>query len=530
MISQLKHLTILFLVIFSIGYINLAYCVTLQGHVYINKIVSNAPVRLIDNDGVIKYVKADDKGFYSLDIEGLNPPFVLSTYDANLSGNVTSHNCSDSSKTRAKCIAALLFDIKTEQTNIANINPLTDSIASYVANLLNLNSPLELSVKGSAGQVTQDMVNQAYLNFHQTFDKGLNQATIDSEQFDPVASSNYQEINKILDLIHHNRSYNTADGTIGKTILLDMRLRPITKDDPFDYLQAMNEKEQNLKAKTRIFIFSDSTASNYSRAVFPRMGWGQVFDQLFKSDSDIVILNASQSGRSSRDFYNAGWYELVAGLMQPGDYVMIAFGHNDEKCDGLKAGRGVFDVATLCTYPNDRLGNKQFPANQPEMSFQNSLERYINIAKNNKMTPILMTPVTRFNNVNNKTAYEKEDMSPVVSNHYTMPKEGFLFSGNYSDTVKMTALDNDVVFIDLEKLSIDFANRHKDDWQSYWLVINPKDYPYYQNQLSGTINKPDTTHFQQKGALAIANTIANAIKNEPKLKNIANQLKDTKMN
>ena len=87
-------------------------------------------------------------------------------------------------------------------------------------------------------------------------------------------------------------------------------------------------------------------------------------------------------------------------------------------------------------------------------------------------------------------------------------------------TITHTAKVNQVTLIDLESLSIDFANQHKDDWQSYWLVIDPIDpkYPYYKNQTSGVISNPDTTHFQEKGAQAIAKIIATAINNDPKLK------------
>ena len=72
----------------------------------------------------------------------------------------------------------------------------------------------------------------------------------------------------------------------------------------------------------------------------------------------------------------------------------------------------------------------------------------------------------------------------------------------------------------MESLSIDFANQHKDDWQSYWLVVDPNDpnYPYYKTQSSGVIGNPDATHFQEKGAHAIAKIIATAISNHPQLK------------
>ena len=154
------------------------------------------------------------------------------------------------------------------------------------------------------------------------------------------------------------------------------------------------------------------------------------------------------------------------------------------------------------------------------MSFQSSLESYLAVAKELDMTPILMTPVTRYKDHNNKIAYQDQNKNPVSHLHYTTNKPGFAYWGDYSNTIKHTAKVNQVALIDLESLSIDFANQHKDDWQSYWLVVDPNDpkYPYYKKQSSGVIGNPDATHFQEKGAIAIAEIIAIAISNHPDIK------------
>ncbi|WP_392562954.1 rhamnogalacturonan acetylesterase [Orbus sturtevantii] len=484
----------------------------LQGHVYINKPVENSLIIIKDAQNINLTTATDENGFYRIDVSNLIAPITISSNN-NLLSPCNTGNASN-------CISSLINTLQKDQVNIANVNPLTDLIVSDIAERLGYIGPAQFIIDGRAQSIESNIIAQANNRFYNIFATALQQVGIAPQLFNPI-SSNEPKINKLLELIMHNRGYNSNSGETSNTILLDMRFNPISEQTPFDYTQSLNEKEHILNAEKRIFIISDSTASNYDKKVYPRMGWGQVFDKFIIKDANTIVINGAQSGRSSRSFYNEGWLDLMVPFMQEGDYIIIAFGHNDEKCDVSNAKRGEADIAHLCTYPNDLDNNKQYPVGQEYMSFSTSLERYINFAKAKGMVPILMTPVTRFRNTNNQVAYQNNDVSPVVSNHYTKNKNGFLYWGNYSNTIKFVAEKNNIPLIDLEELSIDFANRHQDDWQSYWLVIDPNDarYPYYKTQSLGTTNNPDTTHFQEKGALAMAKIIAKAIKNMSSLQN-----------
>ena len=81
---------------------------------------------------------------------------------------------------------------------------------------------------------------------------------------------------------------------------------------------------------TTIFIIGDSTAANkdISKGKLER-GWGMVLQSYF--DDNIRIDNRALNGRSSRSFINEGHWDKVIQSMKPGDYVIIQFGHNDEK-------------------------------------------------------------------------------------------------------------------------------------------------------------------------------------------------------
>jgi pectinesterase len=82
--------------------------------------------------------------------------------------------------------------------------------------------------------------------------------------------------------------------------------------------------------KTTIFMIGDSTMANKDISGGKQeRGWGMALQCYF--DDNIVVDNHAVNGRSSLSFINEGRWDKVLGLMKPGDYVIIQFGHNDEK-------------------------------------------------------------------------------------------------------------------------------------------------------------------------------------------------------
>ena len=81
---------------------------------------------------------------------------------------------------------------------------------------------------------------------------------------------------------------------------------------------------------TTIFVIGDSTAANkdISNGKQER-GWGMALQCFF--DDNIVVDNHAVNGRSSLSFINEGRWDKVVRKLKPGDYVIIQFGHNDEK-------------------------------------------------------------------------------------------------------------------------------------------------------------------------------------------------------
>lgn len=133
---------------------------------------------------------------------------------------------------------------------------------------------------------------------------------------------------------------------------------------------------------SRIFIVGDSTASPFNDPYYiPRFGFGtKVQDYL--DPSKAAVVNLAVSGRSSISFISdpgsAVNYDLLKKNIRKGDYLIIAFGHNDEKLE-----------AERYTDPNT--------GKDDAGSFQNSLyNNYIKIAQDAGATPILVTPIVRY--------------------------------------------------------------------------------------------------------------------------------------
>nr|WP_315491305.1 GDSL-type esterase/lipase family protein [uncultured Rhodoferax sp.] len=485
---------------------------SLSGFAATHTRMAGAHISVRDSRALTVTTTADARGRYQLDASRLTPPLVVLAMEAG--GN----NCRTNQAPRAICVAALVPTLRPG-ANTADVNPLTDQITSDVATALRFTGPQQLAEAPAVPAIP----TQIYADALRQQQAGLGEALAQAGDLDAM-----------LAVINHTRGYDNDSGEASATVITDMGWRPITRpfgaaaNEPLQLARAEQELTAIQAAQLRIFIVGDSTAATYERQRLPRMGWGQVFEEQFIPGSGVKVVNGARAGRSSRDFFNGGWYRQMARFIQPGDYIIIAHGHNDQNCNSQRPVRGAADVANLCTYPNDAQGQRQAPPGQPQMSFQNSLEVYVNDARSRGAIPLLMTSTTRFLNTDRKTAYVNGDNRPVVSQHLTRQNaaHGYAFTGDYSQTIKDTARANSVPVIDLEAKTIAFANSHAHDWQSYWLVVGDTDkYPWYATQTAGTPAAPDTTHFQEAGARAIAAMVAQGIRETPALQPLAQHLK-----
>ncbi len=76
-----------------------------------------------------------------------------------------------------------------------------------------------------------------------------------------------------------------------------------------------------------LFTIGDSTVKNKDNGD-SQWGWGSVIGNLFNTDS-ITVENHAMAGRSARTFLDEGRWDKIYNALQPGDYVLMQFGHND---------------------------------------------------------------------------------------------------------------------------------------------------------------------------------------------------------
>lgn len=92
--------------------------------------------------------------------------------------------------------------------------------------------------------------------------------------------------------------------------------------------------------KPTLFIIGDSTVKNgQGNGSNGQWGWGSFIGDYFKSDK-INVKNRALGGTSTRTFYNnPNLWQKVQDSIQPGDFVLIQFGHNDSSpiVDTLRA-------------------------------------------------------------------------------------------------------------------------------------------------------------------------------------------------
>lgn len=77
-----------------------------------------------------------------------------------------------------------------------------------------------------------------------------------------------------------------------------------------------------------LFTIGDSTVHNQDKDEDGPWGWGSVIGELF-DNKRITVENCAKAGRSARTFLEEGYWDKVYNALQPGDYVIMQFGHND---------------------------------------------------------------------------------------------------------------------------------------------------------------------------------------------------------
>jgi len=202
--------------------------------------------------------------------------------------------------------------------------------------------------------------------------------------------------------------------------------------------------------KSTVYICGDSTVSNYAASSAPQTGWGQVISKYFTSD--VLFQNKAVGGLSSKTFITGGYLDKILNAIKANDYLFVQFGHND---------------ATP---------SRPERYTDPNTTFKEYLRQYIDKAREKKAIPVLITPMARFIYTNG-----------VFQNSFPA----------YQQAMKEVAAEKNVPCVDLMTASLNYYNS----------IGYDKVKPFYMI----SVNRTDTTHFTDKGALQMARLVSEGI-------------------
>ena len=83
-----------------------------------------------------------------------------------------------------------------------------------------------------------------------------------------------------------------------------------------------------------VWLCGDSTVVDQDAD--PYTSWGQILPRFFTEK--VVVANLANSGLTTTSFYNQNRLAKILHSLKPGDYVVVEFGHNDEKDRGAGSG------------------------------------------------------------------------------------------------------------------------------------------------------------------------------------------------
>lgn len=195
-----------------------------------------------------------------------------------------------------------------------------------------------------------------------------------------------------------------------------------------------------------IFLAGDSTVTDQPRE--PTTSWGQMLTRFFKPE--IAIANHAESGETLKSFITGLRLDKILSQMKKGDYIFIQFGHNDMKAN----------------WPQTYV--------EPFTTHREYLKVFIAEARRRGAFPVLVTPMQRRN-------FDGAKIRNTL--------------GDFPESVRQTAREENVPLIDLTKMSV-----------AFYEALGPEKSPL---AFSGG---RDVTHHSAYGAYELAKCVVEGIR------------------
>lgn len=207
---------------------------------------------------------------------------------------------------------------------------------------------------------------------------------------------------------------------------------------------------ERVESLPTIFIAGDSTVTDQPRE--PGASWGQMLPRWFTPD--LAVANHAESGETLKSFITGLRLAKVLSQMKRGDYLLMQFGHNDEKQSWPQ------------TYVEART------------TYEAYLRVFIAEARLRGATPVLISPVQR----------RMFDAQGKIKNSH----------GDYPDAVRELAKEQGVAFIDLSAATT-----------TLYEALGPAKAPL---AFSGSGDRRDPTHHDNYGAYEIAKCVVEGLR------------------
>jgi len=196
-----------------------------------------------------------------------------------------------------------------------------------------------------------------------------------------------------------------------------------------------------------LYLTGDSTVTD--QRAEPAASWGQMLPRFL--DDGIAVANHAESGETLKSFLTALRLDKALSRMRPGDFLLIQFGHNDQKAQWPQ------------TYAD------------PAITFRAYLRTYIAEARRRGATPILVTSPERRN---------FDAAGRIKPSH-----------GDYPDAVRAVAREDGVALIDLTPMTV-----------AFYEALGPARAPLAFND-----GGKDKTHHNNYGAYELARMVASQL-------------------
>ncbi|WP_225744743.1 rhamnogalacturonan acetylesterase [Marinilactibacillus sp. Marseille-P9653] len=211
-----------------------------------------------------------------------------------------------------------------------------------------------------------------------------------------------------------------------------------------------------------VFIAGDSTAAVKEEHEKPMTGWGAYIHKFLQKE--VNIRNHAINGRSTKSFIDEGRLNKLSNELKAGDFLLIQFGHNDQKKEDPKR-YAAFDK-----------------------EYKENLTQFVETARKKGASPVLLTSVTR----------------RVFLEEYKIDPNSL---GKYPESTRDVADELQVPLLDIHHSSmIRFQSMGEEESKECFLHLDKN---IYSNYPDGLI---DDTHFSEKGAELVANLVAEQLK------------------